>query len=115
MRMVDAKGKPLQGKQPQIQIVLSPGTIMASIMLSGKDDKDLEGDWIIWENFHRGHYTGLKTDADGRVTIPGLIPDAPYQVTSFDAKFDQREGMAKVDCRVPAGKTLKLPDFVHDR
>ena len=88
---------------------------MASIMLSGKDDKELEGDWIMWEAFHRGYSANLKTDAGGRVTIPGLIPDAPYHVTSFEAKFDQREGMAKVEFRVPAAKTLKLPDFVLDR
>ncbi len=113
--MVDAKGKPLEGKQPQIQIALTPGTIMASLMLSGKDDKDLEGDWILWEALHRGHPAGLKTDADGRVTIPGLIPDAPYQVTSFEAKFDQRLGIAKVEFRVPVGKSLKLADFVLDR
>jgi hypothetical protein len=55
----------------------------------------------------------LKTDADGRVTIPGLIPGAPYQIVSFE-KFDRTEGMAKVEFQVPAGEKLKLPDFVID-
>ena len=47
LRLVDAKGQPLQGKDPQIHIVLSPGTVMATLVQTNKDDKDLEGDWIV--------------------------------------------------------------------
>jgi hypothetical protein len=114
VRLVDAGGTPLQGKSADIQIVLTPGTTMASLVLTGKDEKKLEGDWILWEAFHRGHYLGLKTDAAGLMTIPNLIPGAPYQVVSSE-KFDQTEGNSKVEFRVPPGGTLKLPDFVLER
>jgi hypothetical protein len=115
VRLVDTQGKPLPGKHPQIQIALTPGTVMAAMVLGGRDDKKLEGDWIAWENFHRGHSADLKTDAEGRVTIPGLVPGAPYQVTSIEAKLDLREGIPKLEFRVPAGATLPLPDFVLER
>jgi hypothetical protein len=115
VRLLDAMGKPLTGRQPEIHIVLSPGTVMASLVSTGKDDKELEGDWIMWGNFHRDRNNDLKTDALGRVTIPALIPGALYQITSNEAKFDMRQGLPKNEFRVRAGETLKLPDFVIDR
>ena len=97
VRMVDAKGKPLQGKHPADPASFClPARSWPRLVRSDKDDKELEGDWIIWSNFHRGHYVDLKTDAEGRVTIPGLIRGASYQVTSFEAKFDLRKGMTKL-------------------
>jgi hypothetical protein len=111
-RMVDAQGKGLAGKNPEIQIVLTPGTAMATLVLSGKDDKQLEGDWIMWVNFRRDRDNDWKTDAEGRVTIPALIPGALYHFTSNEAKFDRQQGMTKIEFRVRAGETLKLPDFM---
>jgi hypothetical protein len=112
VRIVDAKGQPLAGKHPGIHIVLTPGTVMAALVLSGKDDKELEGDWIMLEAVHRGHYLDLKTDADGRVTIPTLVPGAPYQLTSTEAEYDRIKGLRKTKFRVRPGETVTLPDFV---
>jgi hypothetical protein len=115
VRYVDRKGKPVPDLKPWVVIALSPGTVMAATVLTGKDDKELEGDWIMWVNFGRGPNPDVRTDADGRVTIPALIPGALYEITSDRAKFDFRTGMEKVEFRARAGETLKLPDLVVDR
>jgi protocatechuate 3,4-dioxygenase beta subunit len=59
-------------------------------------------------------YDGLRTDADGRVTFPGLIPGAPYKL--------QVEGVPlgancqdKQDFTVGAGECVRLPDITVER
>jgi hypothetical protein len=112
VRCLDAKGKPLKNYTPQLHIVFAPGAIMAATVLTGKDDKDLEGDWGIWVNYDRKHHVGLASDDEGRITFPNLIPGAPYQITSFDFELDFQKGFPKEGFRVEAGQTLNLPDFV---
>jgi hypothetical protein len=48
VRYVDGQGKPVVSYQPWLLVALTPGTVAAAIHLSGKDDQELEGDWMLW-------------------------------------------------------------------
>jgi hypothetical protein len=51
-----------------------------------------------------GHYgDGPRTDAEGRITLPNLVPGATYRISKFDGK-------AK-DFTVEPGKKLDLGDI----
>jgi protocatechuate 3,4-dioxygenase beta subunit len=108
IRAVNGKGE-LQ-KRPDLHLfaLFSPGTIMGSTVMSDKDDKDLEGDWCFWNNYHQAPQ---KRDDQGRMTFVDLVPGLPYSLAAF-GDFDLRTGQAKMDFRVKSGETLKLPDFV---
>lgn len=112
VRYVDGSGKPVASHQPWLLFAPTPGTVFAATMISGKDDKELEGDWIMWANFDRERSNDRKTDADGRVTITALIPGAPY-VLANDRKLDMTRGMETTGFRVKAGETVTLPDIVR--
>ena len=114
VRCVDRQGKPVSKADLSPCIVFSPGTFMAATALSPNDDKELEGDWGIWSNYHFKHSLEPPTDSQGYTTLFGLVPGATYWVTSWGplGNFDRRKGGQKEEFRVQAGKTLTLPDFV---
>jgi protocatechuate 3,4-dioxygenase beta subunit len=111
VRFVDAKGKPLKKYEPHLYVGFAPGTIMAATIYSEKDDKELEGDWGFWLNYHFRRDWEPTTDDQGRTTFPGLVPGLTYYVSTFD-RLDYRRGVHKVEFRVKPGETLKLPDFI---
>jgi hypothetical protein len=113
---VDQAGKPVAKHQPQICIQFRPGTYMAVSFLSDKDEKDLEGDWGDWSNYHFKREWCPATDDQGWTTYRGLIPGADYFLTAWDLGFfDARKGCPKTEFRVKPGETLTLPDYVLKR
>jgi beta-lactamase regulating signal transducer with metallopeptidase domain len=85
VRMVDAQGKPLRaGREPaHLELVLSAGASW-----DGLDDKTspLMADAIYMANLDSERYRDIKTDADGRMTFPTLIPGATYRISVFNQK-----------------------------
>jgi RNA polymerase sigma factor (sigma-70 family) len=107
-RFVDGKGKPLAGHRPLLWLSL-PGQPYSSAAelesLGGKQGR------FWWFNFDtiwagnadpRRYGAGPKTDAQGRITLPDLIPGATYRI----ARFDGTDTCFKAE----AGKTIKLGD-----
>jgi len=113
VRYVDGQGKPVVSHQPWLMIALTPGSVGAAIHVSGKDDQELEGDWMLWGgNFELERTGGWKTDAQGWATITALIPGAPYVIAN-DRADDMTRGMARTEFRVKPGETLTLPEIVR--
>jgi hypothetical protein len=111
VRFVNAKAEPIKKFEPHLYVMFTPGTIMAATVLSGKDDKDLEGDWTFWMNYHYKHERQPSTDDHGRTTLSGLVPGMSYSIATFEG-FDFRKGEPRLDFQVKPGETLNLPDFV---
>lgn len=114
VRYVDGMGKPVVAHQPWLMISLTPGTVMAAVTVTGKDDQKLEGDWIMWANFDRERSETRKTDADGWATIAALIPGAPYAIAN-EGTLDMIRGMERTEFRVKPGETVTLPEIVAPR
>ncbi len=113
IRCVDRQGKPVSKADISPCIVLSPGSFMSASMLSPKDDKDVEGDWGLWFNYHYKRAWEPPTDAQGYTTLSGLVPGANYWVTGWVVgDLNERSGGQKAEFRAMAGQTLNLPDFV---
>lgn len=107
-RFVDARGRPVAGYQPFLYVMVPSGRL-------GDDEDDAEpapAEMHELDEFDPDHYReGPKTDAEGRVTLPALIPGARYRMSRWvDAAGAWRE------FQTAAGQTLSLPDVVlHDR
>jgi RNA polymerase sigma factor (sigma-70 family) len=100
-RYVDGKGKPLAGFQPSPEIVVTPtsGGLLAD-----------RGSLV---NLDRHNYWDrLKTDANGRITFPALIPGATYQVERFEKN---NYWVLHKEFTVESGKTVDLGEVVIDQ
>ena len=108
VRVVNGKGEPLKSHNLHPYAMFAPGTIMAATVLSDKDDKDLEGDWGYWVNYHYHPEWQPITDDQGRTTFSALVPGLTYSIATFEG-FDFRKGEPRIDFQVKPGETLKLP------
>ena len=68
-------------------------------------------------NVDRKHYwNGPLTDADGRITLPALIPGALYRITDFSTVNDADKGVqVRKDFTVKPGETLDLGDILIEK
>jgi hypothetical protein len=102
-RFADDKGKPLADYRPVLTMLLPPGPHTVP--------KDLRGvvagtvisrHWLWAGHLDPGRYRkGPQTDAEGRVTLSGLIPGATYRLLL--GKGNTRDFTAQ------AGTTIELP------
>jgi hypothetical protein len=116
VRCVDKQGKPVANLRFTACVVLAPGSLFAASVLSPKDDKELEGDWGFWMNYHFKRAWEPETNAQGYTTFSGLVPGATYWITAWDrGDFDFKTGNQREEFRVKAGETLELPDYVVKR
>ena len=62
------------------------------------------------------HLTYYRADAEGRITLPGLIPGSLYRITDFSTVNDPARG-AKVrkEFTVQSGETLDLGDLLIEK
>jgi protocatechuate 3,4-dioxygenase beta subunit len=104
VRYRDPEGKPIAGYLPadparrgqdQLVLIITPGTVSP---VSDKTMADME----YQVNLDPQRLRGLRTDADGRVTMVSLIPGATYRFRGHD--FTAKPG-----------KTIDLPDAVIAR
>jgi hypothetical protein len=98
-RYKDPEGKPIVGYQPGVPargsqdhlvLIITPGTD------SPVRDRTI-ADMEYQVNLDPQRLLGLRTDADGRVTVVSLIPGATYRFRGHDFIAE-------------AGKTIDLPD-----
>jgi RNA polymerase sigma factor (sigma-70 family) len=111
IRLVDARGKPFPGHD---LLRTRPFFVVSLMVTSGKTThnyEDLQADTVIVNNLDRDRYAAVKADEEGRLTVPLLIPGAPYRITvgEKDRWVDKR------DFTVKAGETADLGELVLER
>ena len=104
LRCIDSEGAPAADIYPTIELVVTPGPHP----LNRAEPGVLTADSDFISNVDRVNYWELiKTDADGKLTLPALIPGATYRaVTRTDGKFQ----IAK-EFQVKPGETLDLGEM----
>jgi hypothetical protein len=109
-RFVDMKGKPMANLQVIPKILMTPGISIVEERRSNK----LLADTAFLSSMGQECLNDLRTDAQGRVTMPGLIPGA----TTWLIVQEPRRGHYdfKKVFKVQAGQTVNLGDLrVPDR
>jgi hypothetical protein len=109
MRFVDSAGKPIANHHPQVWMVVTPGP--NELSRSAEESKALAADEDFIANIDRLNHGNLKADAEGRITLPALIPGATYRVMTVQ---NEKLMVAKV-FEVKAGETLEMGDIVYER
>jgi RNA polymerase sigma factor (sigma-70 family) len=104
-RFLDAEGKPLANLRPFLMLALNDG---ASFFNSLDSDKAIT-DAAFLSSLDRKRHENLRTDAQGRITFPALIPGARFVLTVRTPLG--RYADAHKDFVVEAGKTLDLKDI----
>ena len=94
---------------------MTPGP--SSYSLNERDRDELSADADFMANVDRKHYwDGPLTDAEGRVTLPDLIPGALYRIIDFSTVNDQDKGIQiRRDFTVKPGETLDLGDILIEK
>jgi beta-lactamase regulating signal transducer with metallopeptidase domain len=110
MRFVDHDGTPIADHHPTVEMIFTPGPNRYVRGPSAPGALDANSSFI--SNIDRlNHWTRRKTDADGRITVPALIPGATYTVA---VTCDGKPAIAKT-FEVTTNETLDLGDIVIDR
>jgi RNA polymerase sigma factor (sigma-70 family) len=105
VRFVREGGKPLAGHDPMLELVFTPGPFPISRKVHEGGQLAADTDFVC--NFDRlNHWQKYATGADGRLTLPALIPGATYRLGEFAYMDDAREKGFHVE----AGQTLDLGD-----
>ncbi len=68
-------------------------------------------------NVDRKHYwKGPLTNADGRITLPDLIPGALYRISDYSTvNVDDKGVQARKDFTVKPGETIDLGDILIEK
>jgi RNA polymerase sigma factor (sigma-70 family) len=105
-RLLDGEGKPLAGRRLGLDLVVTPGAQRFDLKAYDRGEPIADEDYVA--NIDRLNYwEGPQTDANGRVTLPALIPGATYRIVGLD----DRDHIIKCEFQVESGKTLQLPDI----
>jgi RNA polymerase sigma factor (sigma-70 family) len=114
-RFVRTDGKPVAKIFPHLEILGSTGPPLRT--RNAEAEKMLAADAAYIVNLDRKHYwNGRLTDAEGRITLPDLIPGASYRITDFSTVNDESKGeQIRKDFTVKAGETLDLGDILIEK
>ena len=105
-RFVDRAGKPLAN----VMLLTDPMfALEMAVRLSPSGDTRDQTDRVfttLVENIDGGRYQTLKTDAQGQLTFPSLIPGATYRVMAAEGNW-----VVKKEFVAEAGKTVDLSEI----
>ena len=81
------------------------------------DQGEPAADGAYLPNVDRKHYRNeLATDAEGRITLPALIPGALYRISDWSTVNVQDKGyQIRKDFTVKPGETLDLGDILIEK
>jgi hypothetical protein len=108
MRYVDQNGKPIAAHPSDAKMVVTSGPLNWN---PDPDELVLTADEDFIANIDRLNHGTLKADAEGRVTLPALIPGATYRVLTVK---DKKLIVAK-EFQAKSGETIELGDIVYER
>ena len=110
MRFVDDAGKPVANYEPTVQIMVTPGENFFGVRDLNSNKLLADVDYI--QNVDRvNHPTIEKSDAEGRFTVPALIPGATYRILAFRK---QEIELAK-EFQAKSAETVDLGDIIVER
>jgi RNA polymerase sigma factor (sigma-70 family) len=120
-RFVGPNGKPVAELViwPYIKILMTPGPDQSS--RSKEDRAKLAADAAYLPNVDPMHYRSqgqqsLMTDAEGKITLPALIPGAPYRIVDWStANVEDKGAQIRRDFTVKAGEVLDLGDILIEK
>jgi RNA polymerase sigma factor (sigma-70 family) len=104
-RLVDKNGKPVPHVRVQLQVVITPG--LAFPGPPGR--KGPVADHAFMGNLDPDRFNGLRSDLQGRIALPALIPGATYWVIAESPSrgfYDLNK-----EFKAGAGQTLDLGDI----
>jgi RNA polymerase sigma factor (sigma-70 family) len=112
-RYVDGKGQPLADYRVSPDMVITPGGAKRYPSDAGDLAKgEFLADSMALVNLDRTNYWDkVKTDAQGRITFPALIPGATYRV----ARWEKEKWVPHKEFTVESGKTIDLGDIVINK
>jgi hypothetical protein len=113
-RFVASNGKPVTKLQPTFfEFVATPGPSRYSKNKQDQGTRSADADFL--PNIDRKHYqwNEPRTDADGRITLPDLIPGALYRIT--DSSNQDKGFQVRKDFTVKPGETLDLGDILIEK
>jgi len=114
-RFVSPDGKPVVKISPHLEILGTPGP--PEWTKDKKQQAMLAADAAYMANLDRKHYwKGPLTNADGRITLPDLIPGALYRISDHSIINDTDKGVqVRKDFTVKPGETLDLGDILIEK
>jgi RNA polymerase sigma factor (sigma-70 family) len=104
-RFLDAEGKPLANRDTFLELALNDGVSFWDSLTADK----VVADEVSMRGLDAKRYQKLQTDAQGRVTLPTLIPGARFVLAV--RLPGSRTVKVRDDLTVEAGKTLDLKDI----
>ncbi len=111
-RFVGPDGKPVANVFPQFELLATPGS-------HGQDRREqsqsmLAADAVSMINLDRIHYSSrLVSDAEGRITLPDVIPGALYRISDSSTVNDLKKGVqVRKDFTIKPGETLDLGEIL---
>ncbi len=112
-RFVRPDGKPLPKHPPHLEFVATPGPTLQAAAEQGLLARDSD----LMPNVDRRHYDLPKprSDAEGRITLPALIPGAFYRLLDFSTVNDAKGEQLRKDFSVKPGETIELGDILIEK
>jgi RNA polymerase sigma factor (sigma-70 family) len=113
-RFVGPSGEPVAKHGPHLELIATPGP--PRLTRDKPQQAELAADAVFIANVDRKHYwNGRFTDAEGRITLPDLIPGASYRIIDFSTVNDDKGVQIRKDFTVKPGETLELGDILIEK
>jgi RNA polymerase sigma factor (sigma-70 family) len=114
-RFVSADGKPIPRISPRLEILGSTGPDKWNRTAEAQEKLAADAAGVI--NFDRKHYwNGRLSDAEGRITLPDLIPGATYRINDWSTMNDENKGVRiRKEFSVKPGENLDLGDILIEK
>jgi hypothetical protein len=115
MRVVDPRGKPAKGRLPilTIRMIVTQGP---SLSVVREKSEQLCADETMLPRIDPVNYpNGLVPDADGRITLPALIPGATYRLFDYSTFRDSDGAKVRREFTVRSGESLDLGDILIEK
>jgi hypothetical protein len=101
---------------PYVRLLMTPGPSSSGYVDRGRE---LAADEAFLPNVDPKHYGRQQapvTDAEGRITLPDLIPGAPYRIDDWSTINVQGKGLQlRKDFTVKPGESIDLGDILIER
>jgi hypothetical protein len=111
-RFVGPDGNPLANYRAHFEFVATPGR--PEFSRNEQHQVELAADADVMGNVDRKHYwLGPRTDGEGRVTLPALIPGALYRISDSSNRI--KGVQIRRDFSVSPGETVDLGDLLVEK